>query len=488
MKRIFKFLIPVLFVIPIIIGAFGYADEGYGVGDSLYAAFCLYFVNPLFDDTNLLVDISKWTAPLATASGIFLAVKDFIQRIKNHFISLNSDATIVYAMPDDEDARELAKNCTHGILSEISEGEAKVYPDAMNHILLFPDDAGNMEFFELHKEDFSDSNVYIKLNETSSFLLKNSPIHFFNTNELIASDFWKNEGLVGLYKEHLLAKSGSPFSINIAIIGFSEMGQSLLEQGILLNLFSLDQQINYHIFGDHIIYNNIHGQINLMNSDSIIFHDNDWSQNMDLLKSCQRIIIVEAESNILQAVFTTCFSSQVYIYSPNGISYSSVFSFPYLKEFGDLSNVYTVDCIMNEERLALAKKLNYKYSCLYGGASESGTPQEIEKASNNEWYSLNGFTKVSNLASTDYHHIRKEVLDERESLGIGTDYDELGRIEHIRWCRFHFLNHWTYGVPANGKAKDAEKRIHVCLVPYDDLSDLDKSKDIEAVKLLMSTL
>ena len=53
--------------------------------------------------------------------------------------------------------------------------------------------------------------------------------------------------------------------------------------------------------------------------------------------------------------------------------------------------------------------------------------------------------------------------------------DALQEIEHIRWCRFNYLNGWTY---APG-TKDKRARTHPDLVPYDELT-ADRSKDADA--------
>ena len=107
---------------------------------------------------------------------------------------------------------------------------------------------------------------------------------------------------------------------------------------------------------------------------------------------------------------------------------------------------------------------------------------------NIQWRKLNGFTKGSNIASVDYHNIRRQILKKAKEQGISYTNDELGMMEHIRWCRFHYINHWKYGIPDNGKAKDATKRIHICLVPYDELSEIDKKKDYDAVELLLELM
>ena len=67
------------------------------------------------------------------------------------------------------------------------------------------------------------------------------------------------------------------------------------------------------------------------------------------------------------------------------------------------------------------------------------------------------------------------------------DYLEyLAQLEHIRWCRYHYLNNWQQGMPKNGKHKDKKRRIHKDLVPYEELSEADREKDREKVSLLLS--
>ena len=70
---------------------------------------------------------------------------------------------------------------------------------------------------------------------------------------------------------------------------------------------------------------------------------------------------------------------------------------------------------------------------------------------------------------------------------IGTPWlEQLAELEHIRWCRYHYLNNWTYGIPENGKNKDPHRRIHTMLIPYDRLSDQEKEKDRENVRILLA--
>ena len=68
----------------------------------------------------------------------------------------------------------------------------------------------------------------------------------------------------------------------------------------------------------------------------------------------------------------------------------------------------------------------------------------------------------------------------------------LAEMEHVRWSRYHYVNHWHYGapeeMPENGKGgrrpKNPAKRLHTCLVPYAELSEENKEKDKDAIRVM----
>ncbi|WP_295213325.1 RyR domain-containing protein [Ruminococcus sp.] len=109
-----------------------------------------------------------------------------------------------------------------------------------------------------------------------------------------------------------------------------------------------------------------------------------------------------------------------------------------------------------------AKKLNEEYAANYGG---KGT-----------WEELSGFLKNSNISSADFNEVIAELSDRSET-------ENLAELEHIRWCRFHYLNYWKQGVPDNGKVKDIKNRIHKNLIPYAELSEDDKNKCRDVVSM-----
>ena len=55
---------------------------------------------------------------------------------------------------------------------------------------------------------------------------------------------------------------------------------------------------------------------------------------------------------------------------------------------------------------------------------------------------------------------------------MNEDDEDALRIEHIRWSRFHYINHWTYA-----EKRDNTLRKHNMRVPYEKLSESEKAKD-----------
>ena len=57
--------------------------------------------------------------------------------------------------------------------------------------------------------------------------------------------------------------------------------------------------------------------------------------------------------------------------------------------------------------------------------------------------------------------------------------DRFAEMEHRRWQAALLIDGWTY---APGDNKDSMKKTHPCLIPFDQLSDQDKSKDADAIR------
>ncbi len=73
-----------------------------------------------------------------------------------------------------------------------------------------------------------------------------------------------------------------------------------------------------------------------------------------------------------------------------------------------------------------------------------------------------------------------------KSLTLHLDEDEIetmAKVEHLRWCWDKRLNGWVYG-----RVKDNSARTHPGLIPYEELSEMEKEKDRKLVRLIPALL
>ena len=113
-----------------------------------------------------------------------------------------------------------------------------------------------------------------------------------------------------------------------------------------------------------------------------------------------------------------------------------------------------------------------------------------------EWRDLGWFLRESNVAAADHLIVKIRYLLGDESLTEVTpelcrsaaerlnelrpDKDDLlQETEHRRWMRFHWLYNWEYAAKRDNRA-----RRHHLLVPYEELSEPEKKKDLYAWEML----
>jgi len=460
MKLIKKIILPVVFILPFILGVIGFLLEGEKLLDSAYFSFALYAVNPLYEEKNILIEIARWLAPAVVASGLLVFIKEITQRIKDFFVCSKKNSFVLYG--DSSEISELKKCIDNAVISKDNS-----IKDADNHIILFKDDVTSFRFYNENQERFGGKNIFIKSDNIEMFKNDNDRFKILNFNEIVARNYWIDHNLI----QYFINKQEE---IQVAIIGFDGVAQGLLDTAILNNIYSLKQKITYHIWGDSAVYAGVHANLDLMNSDNIIYHSEKWQNNIDLISKVDRIIFpVLPDIGTLVMLADKCGESEIHCYNLDE-SIIKIINNPKVLSFGHNNNVFTAENLLLTDIYCSAKRLNFKYACLYGQAKESDEDVAVEV----EWKKLDNFTKNSNISAVNYHLIRQIITNNMQYTDL-----EFAEMEHIRWCRFHFLNHWKEGQTENGK-KDIINKIHPCLVPFDKLLETDKQKDVEAIDVL----
>ena len=144
-------------------------------------------------------------------------------------------------------------------------------------------------------------------------------------------------------------------------------------------------------------------------------------------------------------------------------------------------------CVGRQDRLAML--INHQY-CL----SQSRTLEE-------DWADCDYFSRMSCRASADYAcaFLKAAGISQEELREHGWPDDEelmenLARMEHLRWCAFHIAMGYRpmpaemfeqrarerarqvaeTGSSSLRPGKDTENRLHVCLIPWEDLDALSE--------------
>ncbi|PTU82264.1 hypothetical protein BUZ62_12590, partial [Staphylococcus pasteuri] len=166
---------------------------------------------------------------------------------------------IIYS--DNKKGIIVANSVKHGYLQ--SNQINKKIDKANYHILMYSDDLKNINLFNNNETKFKSSKVFMMLTQVDPYLLKamnNKNIYFFNPYENMARSYWKEYNLFPNIKKQ---------NIKIAIIGFNNIGKILFKYGYLNNIYTLNQRIEYHLWGidDKDIY--FYQNLNLQNADAI---------------------------------------------------------------------------------------------------------------------------------------------------------------------------------------------------------------------------
>lgn len=457
MKISLEKIITKIIWLPFVLGFIGYGIIGHlTFWNAIYASAALYFVNPVSDIDNVFTLIAKLLAVLIITSIVLTFIESLSKSLNHFYKRFFRDSTAIYS--DNEKGITLANNVKHGYLN--SKKNKKI--DKTNyHIIMYSNDLENINLFNYNEINFKDSKVFIMLTQIDFYLLKSldeQNVYFFNPYENIARDYWKEYNLFSHIEKDI---------VKIAIIGFDNIGQILFKYGYLNNIYNLNQRIEYHIWdineNDMYFYENLKFQ----NEDSIYIYSNSINKNIKLLTQMDRVIIADESKLIdnLQLLINQNKELNVHCFSENNLELKDIFDGDNIVTFGRMDKYLTKEYVIDERGYYLGKLFNYDYFLRNQGAD---LKQNYEIDMQKSWDKLNGFKKGSSIARADHYWIVKKL----EKLYPNMNEENYLKLEHIRWCRFHYYNNWSYGVK-----RDDKRKKHNLLIDYELMPLEQKKKD-----------
>ena len=401
---------------------------------------------------------------MVTASGLTMVFTSASRWVKKLFARCSKKSVAVFGSGHEktELLRELG---IYGISIDSSTVRAGSY-------VLMGNEEDNLEFYHQNAAAFKGKDVYLKCCALPEQVSSDPKLHLYSPEETAARLFWQENCPIKLSQE-------ADHHLKIAIFGFGRLGKELLLQGLQYNIFSPNQVIEYHIFGDDDGFTDTHPQLSEI-ADPVVFHNEPWYKAQELLLGCHMMVVVQQEEQLelLQGLSSLFPQAAIHVFAAQTRGILLLMQNAGIMCFDWKGKAMLLENIRGTRTHYLAKKLNLRYAHLYDGVPENDDNLE------SEWLKLDAFTRYSNISSANYHDVCMQILNgdslTEEKLVL------LGELEHIRWCRYHYLNNWRYGIPENGRVKDPQKRIHKLLIPNDQLDEVEQEKDRENIRILMN--
>lgn len=275
----------------------------------------------------------------------------------------------------------------------------------------------------------------------------------------------------------------------VLLIGGERWLPMILEQALLVNLYSPDQQLQYHVYGDHGVFLRGHYRLeefcavngSIPGRDSIWFHNRFPSP--ELLAQADRIILCgdTQEENLTMLNHLRTF------FPVAGTLYARLdHALPERENviiFGTVEELYTPENVIHAALDDTARKIYEPY-------------RQMDPGRNPEWDALPLESKEDNYAPADHVLPKLQILlDDRRITAVTAEIcakgmaayraqfperqDFFRELEHLRWCRWRYLRNWTYAPQRNNA-----QRKHNLLCPYQMLSESEKQKDDSAWEVI----
>ena len=305
-------------------------------------------------------------------------------------------------------------------------------------------------------------------------------IHFFNSYECCARQYWRSKPLCS-------------YENTIVLIGFGNYGQRILERAILTNIISVDQHVAYHIFGEAKEFLNVHNCLDNLFSlnkesgekDSLIFHREAWEKHHSLLERADRIIICEDDEQKGWSIFWTL---RKYYLLYGRIDLRNSWKAPGISCFGTNEDIYTTQQIIRTDLNKAAIMMNeiFRRSVSYSALS---------------WERLDDLHRQSKIVAADHLLMKTRILLKDETItkltvsAVKEAYNQYcesksseearkmyRKLEHMRSYRFYAFYNWNYGL-----IRDDTERQHPMLRPFEELTE-EQQQERDAAWELMGRL
>lgn len=368
-------------------------------------------------------------------------------------------------------------------IKDVSLGRNTFWPDAELSELIKIKRNSNYKYFIMEEQGYAKlrkaidegctGDIYCHTELVPDELL--SQVHLFDRYDCCARLYWRRKPI---------RREES----KIVLIGSGKYGAALVERALLNNILSMEQHIEYHVFGDWDTFRWNHCELEKMvnvnapgeKNDTLYFHDEKWSGCRELIESADRVIVCgdKDEENL------EILSQLRRYYNIHGeVHVRALQKLDMVYTYGTEEEQCSPELVMGTKLNKIAMLMNEIYCRTVGGNAQN-------------WRDLSEFAKQSNIAAAEHLLVKVQILlgDEVRGKITKKSYAEAyakyveskgekavlyRKLEHERWARFHVLNNWKYGPVRN----NAEK-IHPLLVPFEELSPEEQAKDDFAWELL----
>lgn len=217
-----KYAIYLFIPLPAVLGMIGFRLEGEDFWNAAFSCLTMYLIEYGDPTSSVWIQLARWLAPLATASGltlVFASVSRFAKRIYAGF----SKKSVAVFGEETEKQMLLEELGARGISMEDSALRAGRY-------ILVGSEEENLDFYRQNREEFGEKDVYLKCRALPEQVSSDPKLHLFSPEETSARIFWKEHCPYALSKEW-------NHHLKIAILGFGGIGKELIIQGLQYNIF-----------------------------------------------------------------------------------------------------------------------------------------------------------------------------------------------------------------------------------------------------------